>query len=132
MKFAQEYAGALPLVFAGDFNFKPGSYHYNSIKTGIFPIAKEYPNTKDIEWDSEIQPMRSAYSKYFGDEPKATVQSLTKGQNKPFIGTLDYIFYNGKCSPVGGTQISDMDESLMMPNETSPSDHVPLEIDFEI
>ena len=131
MKIAQQYARKLPLIFAGDFNFTPDSYQYTSVISGEFPPSPQYPDTTGVKWDSKIYPMQSAYATLYGKEPDLTVQSTTKDMKEPFRGTLDYIFYSGKCYPSSGEEVPVLHEDTMIPNDIHPSDHLPLKVVFE-
>lgn len=136
VKIAQKYANGLPLIYAGDFNFTPTSYQYESVTTGKFAPSIQFPNTSVLksQWDDKIKPMQSAYVTVFGANPQFTVKSKTKDMIEPFIDTLDYIFYSGPCRPVSIREVKFIDNGTesFLPNDYHPSDHLPLFATFEL
>ena len=129
----QEYAGDLPCVLAGDFNFQPDSECYRLVTGG--GMSEEEAKTLRIlnptlgkEHTSLLFPMRSAYKEAVGAEPAFTNYSYTEWNGGPstFIGTLDYIFYSPHFGHVEAEALPASVEVLRTPLPTleEPSDHL--------
>ncbi|CAK9076760.1 unnamed protein product [Durusdinium trenchii] len=125
-KCAFEFAGDLPLVLAGDFNFRPGSAPYELLTTGKLKEDHEH-RPVDVEgWSlwQECQ-LRSAYAeKHPQGEPPFTNYAWNKDE-EPFVGTLDYIFVSKQTEVVSVERLpSSVTQGGHLPTEKEPSDHL--------
>jgi endonuclease/exonuclease/phosphatase family metal-dependent hydrolase len=130
----------LPLVFCGDFNFKPHSFPYKCITSGKHALDYASPHVEEHRlyvvagWLApELAPMTSLYAAVYGSEPAYTNNCVTQlgnsGEN-PFCDTLDYIFANTRVRAKGAELLPS--EGPGLPNEHHPSDHLPVVVDVEI
>jgi len=125
---ALEFAGDLPLILAGDFNFRPGSAPYALLTNGSLPKEHhDHPGPcEDWDLDSSLRVLRSAYNeKHPSGEPNFTNYSWTKEDADPFIGTLDYIFVSKHPEVLQVDRLPTLHESRdHLPHEHEPSDHL--------
>ncbi|CAK0891466.1 unnamed protein product, partial [Prorocentrum cordatum] len=127
---AQRFAGRTPLIFAGDWNFKPGSAPYQLVTTGNLP--EDHPDhpgyPKDEPWRIEdgLRPMRSAYAEANpGGEPEFTNYAWVRNDIDPFIGTLDYIFVSRASKVTGVGKLPRVQScGSPLPTAKEPSDHL--------
>eukprot|EP00913_Durusdinium_trenchii_P025720 g24136.t1 len=104
-KCAFEFAGDLPLVLAGDFNFRPGSAPYELLTTGKLKEDHEH-RPVDVEAGSHNLDCQA-----FDEEP--------------FVGTLDYIFVSKQTEVVSVERLpSSVTQGGHLPTEKEPSDHL--------
>lgn len=143
LKLAQKLCNLLPLIFAGDMNFKPDSPYYYLVTTGKVPDnfqPQESPTcVKNFDFSLNY-PMRSSYFDYRkGSEPRFTNYAFSTWSNQVFYATLDYIFYsntNDEFNPskVVCTKLPDMNPTdyydTPLPTSTEPSDHLMLTAKF--
>lgn len=137
----QPNAETLPLVFCGDFNFKPASFPYLCLTTGkhalnhVLPHAEEHKKAIISGWKAPyLQPMASMYAAAYGTEPVYTnncIQRSNYGEphENVFCETLDYIFANARVNARGALQLPA--EGPRLPNKDHPSDHLPVVADVE-
>ncbi|XP_022140802.1 carbon catabolite repressor protein 4 homolog 4 [Momordica charantia] len=109
------------VLLAGDFNSTPGDKVYQYLVSGDSPeCLEELP-----------LPLCSVYSTILGTEPSFT--NCTPG----FTGTLDYIFFS-PSDPIRPISFLELPQSEWpeviggLPNNTYPSDHLPIAAEFEI
>mmetsp|Transcript_2548 Transcript_2548/g.6123 ORF Transcript_2548/g.6123 Transcript_2548/m.6123 type:complete len:362 (+) Transcript_2548:84-1169(+) len=137
LKHLAGVAGSLPHVFAGDFNFLPGTAPYDLATKGSIGSSDDgYPPLKQgIDRDSVVQvpcAMRSAYADCNGHEPQMTnyAQNPRSGL---FVGCIDYIFVSPHIKVLGCMELlSQSDFETSLPTETEPSDHVMIGADLRI
>jgi len=113
------------IVVCGDFNSNPSQGVYNLFMDGF--LRKEYRDSYGNSYsnDDVILPcqFRSAHLEKFSCEPKWTV-SVT---NHDFVDTVDYIMYSDdKIEIVDCEEVTSARTSKHIPNETNPSDHLPI------
>eukprot|EP00933_Yihiella_yeosuensis_P049399 TRINITY_DN4626_c0_g1_i2.p1 TRINITY_DN4626_c0_g1~~TRINITY_DN4626_c0_g1_i2.p1 ORF type:complete len:582 (-),score=80.72 TRINITY_DN4626_c0_g1_i2:69-1814(-) len=129
-QYAIRFAGDVPLILAGDFNFKPGSPPYQLLTTGKLPESSSYhPGTREGEdWKVEqgLKLLRSAYAeRHPGGEPEFTNYCWTKDDIDPFIGTLDYIFVSSQAEIASVARLPSIQEiPHPLPTSEEPSDHL--------
>jgi endonuclease/exonuclease/phosphatase family metal-dependent hydrolase len=130
----------LPLVFCGDFNFKPDSFPYACITSGTHALdhssahLEQHRKSFVAGWRApEFAPMASLYAAVYGAEPAYTNNCITQfgnsGEN-PFCDTLDYVFASARVKARGAQLLPS--EGPRLPNEHHPSDHLPVVVDVEI
>jgi 2',5'-phosphodiesterase len=136
-KRIQTLANSDAYVLAGDFNLTPDSCHYGLLTKGI--LDKEdptYPKPKyDVEWESTISCMRSAYAVYNnGVEPDFTNHAYT-GEGEyvnEFVATIDYLFLSEEWKVTGVKELSSFEDANgPYPNAVEPSDHVLIAANLE-
>jgi endonuclease/exonuclease/phosphatase family metal-dependent hydrolase len=127
-------------MLVGDFNFTPDSAAYRLFTTGsvadcdkaLFPKPPPYGSEKDLSFLNLSQPLRSAYVLARGREPEFTNYSESAWGGS-FSGILDFLFTSDDRIVV--TSVDDLPalvDSKPLPNETAPSDHVPVAADVEV
>jgi len=137
LQIAQNFAKDSPLIWAGDYNFKPDSPNYKHILTG--KIDKDEPNhpekilPKDDDWKPEIRyPMRSVYG-LLGGEPEFTNFAQTAKDEEPFCDVLDYIFISNHWKP---RSVRPLPKRYIfatpLPTEEEPSDHLLISVELEL
>jgi 2',5'-phosphodiesterase len=97
LRHLQRLARTDPLIFCGDFNFKPGDSPYRLVTQGSLPKSDpHYPTLPAVDdWAPKIEyPMQSAYLVANGAEPDYTNWAYTRGSPEDFMGCLDYIFFS--------------------------------------
>jgi len=121
-------------ILAGDFNIKPDSAHYRLLTEGtIEEDDVTYPPPKfGIEWESNIDGMRSAYAVHDGKEPEFTNFALTEGMEEPFKEVLDYVFLSDEWQVTGVKSVQPEDVDGPLPDEFEPSDHVVIATDLQL
>jgi len=134
---AQLAARNQPLIFCGDFNFKPGDSPYNLVTQGF--IAKDdqhYPTMPANDpWVPKIRyAMKSAYHLLNNKEPQYTNWAYTKGSTEDFIGCLDYVFVSPGISVEAVKELEEISDPPQgpFPSDTEPSDHVLIAADLSI
>lgn len=127
----QQYAGDDPLIYCGDFNFKPNSFTYRIITEATAdPSSPEFPPahfpTDTWSLAKYVKPMRSAYREKLGKEPEFT--NYAKIKDDPiFIDTLDYIFLSEHWNVLSVNETPSKEQALThgpMPTADEPSDHL--------
>ena len=121
-------ANSKPLIFAGDFNIKPSSEHYQALVHGQKLTAVPENKGLKFEWNRTIARMNSAYRFVHRAEPEKTLMTHTAGQTEIFQDTLDYIFYAGSNIHCLNAEVPEFNNCI--PDEVHPSDHVPLTATF--
>ncbi len=137
---AQRVAGMLPLVFCGDFNFKPCSFPYSCITSGKYALHFSSPHVHQhkkemVTWwrAPALKPMASLYRAVHAAEPVFTnncIQRTHQGGENEFCGTLDYIFAGAGVRALHAQQLPAVGPH--MPNQFHPSDHLPVVVDVAI
>ena len=135
-RHAQELAGDLPYVLAGDWNIKPFGTSYMLLTTGMIDRGDpEYPESKwDMEWKPTAKAMRSAYAESVDGEPDFTNYARVR-EDEPFIDTLDYIFLSDEWKVLDVKKLTKREEAGgPFPNLqlNEPSDHVLIAADLTI
>eukprot|EP01006_Ploeotia_vitrea_P061147 TRINITY_DN77348_c0_g1_i1.p1 TRINITY_DN77348_c0_g1~~TRINITY_DN77348_c0_g1_i1.p1 ORF type:complete len:340 (-),score=41.03 TRINITY_DN77348_c0_g1_i1:145-1035(-) len=133
-QFAQRQAGGAPVIITGDFNIKPQDKPYDLLTTNdqnieLQPPAERQNGSFTIKLDYALT---SAHAAVHGKEPPYTNWALNK--NSPvFKETLDYILFSDAKLHVKecNVLISDGNEPGPYPNDSEPSDHVPVEAVLE-
>ena len=130
---------ALPLVFCGDFNFRPVSFQYACITSGKHALNPSSPHLKEHKssfvsgWKApDLEPMKSLYAAVHGAEPRYTnncIQLFGRSEN-PFCDTLDYVFGNARVQARSAVLLPAAGPH--MPNQHQPSDHLPVVVDVDI
>uniref|UniRef100_A0A6B2L950 Endonuclease/exonuclease/phosphatase domain-containing protein n=1 Tax=Arcella intermedia TaxID=1963864 RepID=A0A6B2L950_9EUKA len=126
---AQKFAKGGPLVLCGDFNIQPWTSTYRLVTTGrLNDDDKNHPKTvmpAGDHWDPVVQPMRSAYSDFLGEEPPFTNYAQKAGE-APFVGTLDYIFLSEHWKVRGVLPLPKETSAFEtpLPAQNEPSDHL--------
>jgi mRNA deadenylase 3'-5' endonuclease subunit Ccr4 len=128
MQITQEFAGDLPYIFAGDFNFMKESSCYKLYADGnIDSNDSTYPTLHILDqWKPTLKEnVKSAYAEILnGEEPKFTNRAQHIGGDL-FTGVLDYIFCSKSWKVMHVLETPDLtDASSVFPNENEPSDHV--------
>lgn len=142
MQTAQKLSEENPLVFAGDWNFKPDSPFYGLLTTGSLGDFRPQISPTSLDrsvWNPELlNPMTSAYAEALGVEPPYTNYALTEWAKEPFIGTLDYLFLTPNAWNIKKIEILPMAEDpedvweTPLPTLDEPSDHLLLAVDLEL
>lgn len=142
VRLACQFAGGLPLVLAGDFNVEPGSAVYELILGGgsspadTSAISTDNVETQAVAPVSEHWSLRSAYADADGHEPKFTIRSWRNGFDRPFIGTLDYVFVSDGVLVRGVRElpsgVGSGVEAATFPSHAEPSDHILLAADLTL
>jgi len=134
LKHLQNLARSDPLIFCGDFNFKPGDSPYRLVTTGALPKDDiHYPTMPAVDsWRPKIEyAMTSAYLTADGAEPAFTNWAFTRGSPEDFMGCLDYIFLSEGLQVSGVKRVATQEEAPgPYPSETQPSDHVMIAADL--
>jgi len=104
------------------------------LTTGV--LSKDdptYPPSRfGVDWECDIQPMRSAYAVSDHGEPDFTNYAQIK-EDDPFIGTLDYIFLSEEWKVSSVKEIVHRnDANGPYPIESEPSDHVIIAADLKL
>jgi len=133
LKHLQRLARSDPLIFCGDFNFKPGDSPYRLVTNGALPKDDEhYPTLPEVDkWRPKIEyPMKSAYLVANGVEPDFTNWAFTRGSPEDFLGCLDYIFLSEGVQVSAVKSVVTQDECPgPYPSASQPSDHVMIAAD---
>jgi len=151
--------GEVPVIVAGDFNFKPNSPQYAMVTRGDYPHGKivdpadpetdgkeaapPEPAYRDDPFRLEVPcVMRSAYKELCGREPEWTVKSFTERDKKLFQDTVDYVFFQtGKQASISVVSVlhhgheTDKElggNSLSLPGPCLHSDHVMIGANFSL
>ena len=128
LRHLQLLARADPLIFCGDFNFKPGDSPYRLVTEGnLLKDDEHYPTLPpEDKWVPHVEyPMRSAYKEGAGAEPAYTNWAFTRGSQEDFIDCLDYIFLSEGIDVTGVLELPTKDSCPgPYPSATQPSDHV--------
>eukprot|EP00475_Leptophrys_vorax_P008070 TRINITY_DN15174_c0_g1_i1.p1 TRINITY_DN15174_c0_g1~~TRINITY_DN15174_c0_g1_i1.p1 ORF type:complete len:431 (+),score=104.73 TRINITY_DN15174_c0_g1_i1:171-1295(+) len=126
MQIVQEFAGSLPYILGGDFNFMPDSSTFKLYtEGGIKSTDPTYPtlHPEDKWTPALVEPVQSAYSAFLGREPEFTNHASNYG-NK-FTGTLDYLFISRNVSVLNVLRLGKLSETRStFPNRNEPSDHI--------
>mmetsp|Transcript_37656 Transcript_37656/g.58787 ORF Transcript_37656/g.58787 Transcript_37656/m.58787 type:complete len:199 (-) Transcript_37656:199-795(-) len=134
MQGLQSSAKSDPLIFCGDFNFKPEDSPYKLVTEGLIsPEDKYYPKLlPNDRWEPKVKyAMQSAYQKAEGADPKFTNWAYTKGSQSDFVGCLDYIFMSPGVSVKTVDKIDVENLQGPFPIEAEPSDHLMIAGEFE-
>lgn len=116
----------IPYLLATDFNLVPDSIGYNYFtKNDLSSEHKEYLIKSN---HTEIT-MQSSYQQINKVEPEFTCYSKTKWGGE-FKNCLDYIFMSNHWNCIESKLLITTTEK--MPNRLCPSDHLPLNSNFEI
>lgn len=113
------------VIVAGDFNSTPGDKVYQYLISGNSSLAQVVECLEDIPI-----PLCSVYAFTKGEPP---FTNCTPG----FTGTLDYIFFSptDNIKPVSFLELPEPDSPDVvggLPNNSHPSDHLPIGAEFEI
>lgn len=128
-QYMQGKAGDDPYIFAGDFNFVPGSSSYRLLTEGKWDVEHEdFPPpgvNDDTDWDANnVRRVTSAYVLKNGREPDFTNHARA-GEAPLFTETLDYIFLSPHWSVQDVVKLPGRDDiEGPFPNAREPSDHV--------
>lgn len=131
-QYAYRFAKGLPLLLAGDFNFKPGAAPYTLLTRGTLsednPSHPGHPPGDAWRIDQGLQEMRSAYAERNpGGEPEFTNYAWVKDDTDPFVGTLDYIFLSKQVEVLSTGRLPRLQECPSpLPSRNEPSDHLML------
>jgi len=118
-KLMQEHK-EIPTIWAGDFNITPESTGYNYITNGeLIPTHRIYIPQRSYS----LLTLKSCLYQHLKTEPNFTCFSHTKFGGS-FKDTLDYIFTNDKVKTVEADRC--VLSATKMPNDVSPSDHLPI------
>jgi mRNA deadenylase 3'-5' endonuclease subunit Ccr4 len=122
-----------PLIFAGDFNHRPGSGSYQLMASGHLPADSTWLNYSPgkpctaVDMTHYLQ-LKSAYGASPFGEPRNTYYSSV-GMH----GTLDYVWYTPETLQVHKLlELPDLTSrpSLRLPCLEFPSDHFPIGAEF--
>ena len=131
-KYVQGVVKKAPVVFAGDFNIKPGDKAYWNMTnfTKVYDDAEPLPQLEcESGWQYDApSPMFSAYKTPDGHEPPTTRARML--YNDIFFGTLDYIFYRGDIEVVETMPLPDISDRIL-PDAECGSDHLPIAATFK-
>ena len=140
-KRIQDLAKNDAFILAGDFNITPDSPHYTFLTSGQFNQQKDdstsssspspYPPIRyGVEWQSNIQKMKSAYALHNNGKESDFTNYAHNGamSDESFIDTLDYIFlsddHEWNVKDVHPLRHRDDVKDGPFPNADEPSDHV--------
>lgn len=132
-KVDAEAPAPLPLIFAGDFNARPGSGSHSLLSTGFLPKDSHFltysqgkqSTTEDMK---HYMSLKSSYGDSLFGEPRATYHA-----NPQLNGVLDYIWYTPSHLSVHRLlEVPDlsMRSGLKLPTTEFPSDHLPIAAEF--
>lgn len=128
MNLVQTLSWPYPYVFAGDFNFTPGSAPYGLYTTGqISPSHPENPTPLEHDpWRPTIkEAVRSVYAAFNGAEPLTTNRAYNFCG--PFDGVLDYIWVSSAVRIISAMDLPVVNSKTgYLPNKSHPSDHLPI------
>ena len=116
----------VPTIFAGDFNVTPDSDGYNYLTSPF--LQDEHRIYIPVGNHSDIA-LKSAFKEIGKEEPNFTCFSHTKFGGE-FKNTLDYIFFHGSLQASEAERL--ILTSTKMPNQSNPSDHLPLTATFQL
>jgi len=144
---AQKFAGGLPCVLAGDFNFQPPSSCYQLVTEGSLPSDHVHAQLlasagcAEGGWEPVVSPpMTSAYVSAGLGEPEFTNLATTKFsglEGPPFCETLDYIFlskghWNAQYVRPLPKKETVLANCASYPIADEPSDHVAIYADLDL
>jgi mRNA deadenylase 3'-5' endonuclease subunit Ccr4 len=132
-KVEEDAPAPLPLIFAGDFNMRPGSGSYQLMSSGHVPADSSWltyspgkqSTTVDMRHHLQLQ---SAYGYSSFGEPRTTYYA-----SPSLNGTLDYLWYTPGSlqvhrlldTPDFATRVG-----VKLPTVEYPSDHLPIGAEF--
>jgi mRNA deadenylase 3'-5' endonuclease subunit Ccr4 len=135
----QRLAKHKPYIFAGDFNIKPNDPSYHLLTNGY--LSQHPRQTSSIletnDWKLQLNPMRSSYFAYLGQEPPYT-NNTTIRKYERFCETLDYIFISHQWIVKNVLPVPELSSSTRVipersfPSEDEPSDHVMIGAELEL
>lgn len=127
----QRFAEKKPIVWCGDYNFKPTDAAYELVTKGS--LAEGHPHhvkralPPEDNWHMEVEPFRSAYVVARGKEPAYTNCTINKLSSGPFVGTLDYIFLSHHWDVASVDILPEHykeEDFCPLPTLEQPSDHL--------
>eukprot|EP00475_Leptophrys_vorax_P020221 TRINITY_DN2767_c0_g1_i2.p2 TRINITY_DN2767_c0_g1~~TRINITY_DN2767_c0_g1_i2.p2 ORF type:complete len:156 (+),score=49.48 TRINITY_DN2767_c0_g1_i2:781-1248(+) len=137
MQTLQRFASDSPYFFAGDYNIEPDSGSYKLYYEGKLDSKhpQHPPPNEGDDWKVDlVEPVKSAYKEFDGQEPVFTNHAHLFDNG--FTGTLDYIWFSPKkISVVGALKLptlEDLGNVPALPSKTEPSDHLMIGADFVI
>jgi len=136
-QYVQGKAGDDPYIFAGDFNFVPGSSSYRLLTEGRWDVEHEdFPQpggNDDTGWSANnVQRVSSAYVLKNGREPDFTNNARVR-EEPPFTETLDYVFLSPHWSVQDVIELPGRDAIAgPFPNAQEPSDHMLIGADLRL
>lgn len=95
------------------------------------------PIFHNVEWKSNIDGMRSAYSDHQNQEPEFTNYAFVGDQEEAFVGTLDYIFLSNNWKVLDTKMLPSREDVITIdnpsfPNAEEPSDHFLISATLEL
>lgn len=123
----------LPLIFAGDFNARPGSGSHTLLSTGLLTndshfLAYSQNKQSTTEDMKHYLNLKSAYGNSIFGEPRATYHS-----SQQLNGVLDYLWYTPSYLSLHRLlDVPDLSKrgTLKLPTTEFPSDHLPIAAEF--
>merc|ERR1719326_2476878 len=129
-QYAFKFVDGLPLMLAGDWNFKPEAAPYQLLTAGCLPLDHPaHPGQAPSDWHEDwrlergLKKLQSAYQR-FKREPDFTNYAWVRDDADPFIGTLDYIFVSKDVRVVDVGRLPGKSECGLLPTKAEPSDHL--------
>lgn len=132
-KVEEDAPAPLPLIFAGDFNARPGSGSYQLLSSGFLPHDSSWltyspgKQSTTIDMKHHLQ-LASAYANSLRGEPE-----FTHHASATLRGTIDYLWYTPSLLQLH--RVLDLPDftqrpGIRLPTVEFPSDHLQIFISF--